>query len=171
MKTDTFIILFVCSGNSCRSPMAEGLMRIKVPEKYRDQVVVQSAGTLGIDGNAATHFAIQVARELGADISRHRSQGVSEELLSNADIIFAMAREHKYYLENEFPAIRENIFLLKTFGRPSDETPLDSIDDPIGGSLSVYRQCAEIIDAELNRVLPRLTKLIEQKLESGSDAV
>ncbi len=165
MKKATFDILFVCSGNSCRSPIAEGLMKIKAPEKFRDRVRVASAGTLGLDGHSATDFAIQAAGELGADISRHRSQGVNQDLVRNADIIFAMAREHKDYLEREFPEVRDNVFLLRTFDRPPQETADDSIDDPIGRSLSVYRQCAALIDSELNRILPRLVKLMEEKLD------
>ncbi len=164
MTSKNFNILFVCSGNSCRSPIAEGLMKIKLPAEYRERVVVRSAGTLGLDGNPATHFAIQVARDLGAEISQHRSQGVSEELVNEADLIFAMTPEHKSYLEKAFPEVRENVFLLKAFDRQHGEEFDEFIDDPIGGTFAVYQECARIIDAELERILPRLTRLIEEKV-------
>jgi protein-tyrosine phosphatase len=165
MKEDTFRILFVCSGNSCRSPMAEGLMKVKVPEKYRERVEVHSAGTLGLFGHPATEYAVHAADELGANISKHRSQGISAQLLRDADVIFAMAREHKSYIERQFPEVRENVFLLKSFGQSIAEVAGENIDDPIGESLSFYRKCAGIIDSELNRILPRLTQLMREKVE------
>jgi protein-tyrosine phosphatase len=164
MTSETFNILFVCSGNSCRSPMAEGLMKIKLPDGYRERVTVGSAGTLGLHGNPATDFAIHVAGELGADISQHRSQGISEELVKDADIIFAMTPEHQAYLEQAFPEVRDNVFLLKTFDRQPGEEFDEFIDDPIGATLAVYRECARIINEELERILPRLTRLIEEKV-------
>jgi protein-tyrosine-phosphatase len=167
MSAHTFKILFVCSGNSCRSPIAEGLMKIKLPLPYKEQVEVGSAGTLGLYGKPATGLAIQVASEFGADISRHRSQGMSAELVRAADIIFAMSPEHKHHVEWEFPEVRDNVFLLKSFDRRPEETEVDGIDDPIGGSFLVYRQCAEIIESELNRILPRLTQLISEKLDAS----
>ncbi len=159
-----FRILFVCSGNSCRSPIAEGLLKKKLPEELQEKVVVESAGTLGLNGSPATEFAIQVAGQYGADISEHRSQGVSEELVKEADLIFAMAREHQRFLQLHFPEVRENVFLLRTFGREAEDKVSDSIEDPIGGGLEVYQKCAAVIDEELTRILPRLKALIQEKL-------
>ncbi len=159
-----FTILFVCTGNSCRSPIAEGLMKSKLPAELKNKVVIRSAGTLGLNGNPATEFAVAVAKELGADISQHRSQGLSKELVREADVIFAMAPEHKTYVERTYPDVRDNVFLLRSFGRKPEEKHNDRIEDPIGGSLAVYRECGEIIDSELNRILPRLKQLIEDKV-------
>jgi protein-tyrosine phosphatase len=167
MTSETFNILFVCSGNSCRSPIAEGLMKTKLTNEFRERVTVDSAGTLGLDGNPATDFAIHVASELGADISQHRSRGISEELVKDADIIFAMTPEHQAYLEKAFPEVRDNVFLLKTFDRQPGEEFDEFIDDPIGGTLAVYRECARIINEELERILPRLARLIEEKMGKG----
>ncbi|MFQ5602590.1 MAG: hypothetical protein ACE5HS_04920 [bacterium] len=166
MSRNTFNILFVCSGNSCRSPIAEGLLRIKIPPHLRDRVSVASAGTLGLYGNPATFFAIKVANDLGADIANHQSQGVTEDLLQDMDIIFAMAVEHQDYLQKNFTEFRENVFLLKAFARPTSDNFHESIEDPIGGSLAVYQECARIIDEELDRILPRLIQLSEEKLKS-----
>lgn len=169
MESKKFRILFVCSGNSCRSPMAEGLLRAKLPDELKEHVDVQSAGTLGINGNPATEFAIMVANELGADISEHRSQGVTKELIRESDIIFAMAPEHKEFLQHHFPEARENIFLLRSFDRDPEEKHLDRIDDPIGSPLEVYQECGALINSELDRIFPRLKQMIEDKLgEKGA---
>ncbi|NIR72943.1 threonylcarbamoyl-AMP synthase [candidate division KSB1 bacterium] len=168
MTSKTFNILFVCSGNSCRSPMAEGMLKSKLSSEFQENVAVKSAGTLGLDGNTATDFAVKVAKDFGADISEHRSHGITEELVKEADIIFAMAPEHKIFLQNHYPEFRENVFLLKSFARNPDEKFNDRIEDPIGGSLRVYQKCGEIIDSELERVLPRLKQLIQEKLGNES---
>lgn len=168
MGSKTFTILFVCSGNSCRSPIAEGLLKSKIRAKYKNSVIVRSAGTLGISGNPATDFAITTASELGANISLHRSQGITENLVKEADVIFAMAPEHKDFLQRHHPDIRENVFLLRSFGRDSEEKVNETIEDPIGGTLTHYRECGELINSELMRILPRLNQLIEEKLrETG----
>jgi len=143
--------------------MAEGLLKTRIPAEWQDKVIVRSAGTLGILGNPATNFAIEVAQQLDADIFRHRSQGVTEELLRPSDIIFAMAPEHRTFLNGHYPEFRENVFLLRSFGRRPGEIESERIEDPIGGNLAVYQKCVEILDVELDRIYPLLAKLIEQK--------
>lgn len=168
-QNSKFNILFVCSGNSCRSPLAEGLLRMKIPSRLQDEVVIKSAGTLGIDGSPAARYSVQIVQEMGGDISGHRSQGVTEELMAETDLILAMAAEHVEYLHGEFPQYRENIFLLKRFARAANETgdhddpEGDDIFDPIGSSKETYRACAEIIDAELERVMPTLVNFIQER--------
>ena len=164
MDSKTFNILFVCSGNSCRSPIAEGLLKAKLAADFKDNVVVQSAGTLGINGNPATDFAIQVTTELGGDIVQHRSQGLTKELVREADIIFCMAPEHEKYIVSLIPEVRENVFLLRSFARSPEEKFTERIEDPIGASLEVYQQCGELIAAELDRILPTLKKLMAGKV-------
>lgn len=165
MSSNTFNILFVCSGNSCRTPMAEGLMKSKISVRFKSAVQVRSAGTLGINGNPATDFAIITAGKLGANISRHRSQGVTEKLVKESDLILAMAAEHKDFLNQHYPEIRENVFLLRSFAcDPKDKINQD-IADPIGGPLEHYRQCGELINSELQRILPSLNRLIKEKLK------
>jgi len=164
VSSDTFNILFVCSGNSCRTPMAEGLMKSKISVRFKSAVQVRSAGTLGINGSPATDFAIMTAGKLGANISQHRSQGITEKLVKESDLIFAMASEHIDFLHKHYPEIRENVFLLRSFGRDPEAKMVEDIADPIGGPLEHYRQCGELINSELQRILPRLNQLIKEKL-------
>ncbi len=164
MSSKKYTILFVCSGNSCRTPMAEGLMKTKIPEELKDRVEVVSAGTLRINGNPATYFAIQAAGDLGANIVEHRSQGISGELMRAADIVFCMARGHKDFLAAQYPEFKENVFLLRGFDRLPDKQFSEDVEDPIGRDLPEYQVCAQLINSELDRILLRLKKMMEDKL-------
>jgi protein-tyrosine-phosphatase len=148
--------------------MAEGLLRLKMPSRLEDVVVIKSAGTLGIEGMPAARNAVEIVKEMGGDISGHRSQGVTEEIMAEADLVLGMAAEHLEYLHGEFPQYRENIFLLKRFARAADEErdqddADEEIFDPIGTSRETYRVCATIIDEELERVMPTLINFIQER--------
>ncbi len=145
--------------------MAEGLLRLKLPSRLLDDAVIKSAGTLGIEGMPASRYSVEIVDEMGGDISQHRSQGVTAELVQEADLILAMANEHVEYLHENFPQYRENVFLLKRFGRAgndAEDDPDDEIFDPIGSDKETYRACAEIIDNELERTLPTLVNFIQE---------
>jgi protein-tyrosine phosphatase len=154
--------------------MAEGLLRLKLPSRLEDNVVIKSAGTLGIEGVPAARYAVEVVQEIGGDISSHSSQGVTRELVEEADLILAMAPEHIDYLHGNFPEYRENVFLLKRFARPGedahrDDDPDDEIYDPIGSGKEIYRACARIIDDELERIMPTLINFIQQRRRAGEE--
>ncbi len=142
--------------------MAAGLLRAKLPPHLKDDVRVVSAGILGLEGQPATPNAIQAAAERGADIGDHISQGVTEELVAESDIIFCMAQEHRDYILRRFPAYRDNVFLLRDFAA-KDKLEDPDIFDPIGSSIGVYRECCRLIESELDRILPYLVDLIEQR--------
>ena len=163
----SFHILFVCSGNSCRSPIAEGLLREKLPAKIGDrEVKISSAGTLGINGVPAANHAQTVVAEYSGDISGHRSQGLRRNIIAGADLILAMSAEHVEYFEDRYPEFFPKVHLLKKFA--NDQSPDDAdIADPIGSSLDTYRECARIINEEIERILPALMKMIEEKNADG----
>ena len=162
-KGSQYTVLFVCSGNSCRSPMAEGLLKKKLYPIYKEKINIESAGTLGINGNPATLHAITAAKEKGVDISNHTSKGINESIVSKADIIFAMEDHHKEFLERYFPKYKKNVFLLKAFNLRGRKPKNLAIKDPIGEGLKTYRRVINEIDQELERILPRLKSLIDNK--------
>ena len=158
-------ILFVCSGNACRSPMAEGLLKKKLYPEFLKKVEIESAGTLGLIGSSATPMAIQVAQEKGVDISSHQSKPLTKELIEKADLILVMADHHKEFLRNNFPNSIDKVFLLTEFDKKDEDNlqEFPSIPDPIGENLSFYRKVIEQIDRELVRILPAIERQIQKK--------
>lgn len=144
--------------------MAQDMLRAKLPRHLSQRVAIKSAGTLGINGQPATALAILAAREHGADLSNHLSQGLSEELTEWADLILVMEKAHLDFIKKNYPAAAERTHLLRAYGRISQELNGDEeIPDPIGGSLATYRECAHLIATELDRILPLLTELVQAR--------
>src|SRR4051812_42013757 len=139
MKT----ILFVCTGNICRSPMAEGLFRHAV--KGRNDYQVLSAGVGAVDGQAPSLHSVRALRDLGIDISSQRSRILTPELVEKADYIFGMTHSHVDTINLLFPHAAEKTFLLREFDDTLDEFEKD-ISDPIGGSFETYAACRDQIE-------------------------
>ena len=156
-----FKILFVCTGNTCRSPMAEGALRALLEGRQIDNIEVISAGTASMPGSPATQYAMEAVKTWHADISGHRSRPLSRELLEESDLILAMTPAHYRDIVTICPEAREKTFLLKKFPDPGDES--DGVADPIGGSLDMYNQTFLEIGEELGRILPELIQLAEKK--------
>jgi RpiB/LacA/LacB family sugar-phosphate isomerase len=139
MKT----ILFLCTGNVCRSPMAEGLFRAAVAG--RGQFRILSAGLGALDGQAPTPHSVRAMRELGLDISGQRSRRLTAELVRSADYIFGMTHGHVETVALMYPKMAEKTFLLREFDE-NLETYEKDISDPIGGSYQVYVNCRDQIE-------------------------
>lgn len=132
-------ILFVCSGNTCRSPMAAGYLNSLLSKSGLEHVKVLSAGTSASNGAPASANAIEVMKDLGIDISAHKSMPLTFSLLEKSDIIVVMTRIHKARIEKiSKDAIAKTHLLLEFAGKKDHD-----IGDPIGGSLADYRKCFE----------------------------
>ncbi|MBL7093475.1 hypothetical protein ISS22_05830 [candidate division KSB1 bacterium] len=159
-----FVILFVCSGNACRSPIAEGILKKKLYPIFKDRIRIHSAGTLGIENHPATPNAVSVAKEKGVDISGHSSKGITKDIVEEADLIFVMATLHRNFVVVNFPKTKNKVHLLTNFDLDKSEQRNESVKDPIGENLKFYRRIINHIENEIDRILPELIILIENKL-------
>ncbi|HVP11733.1 MAG TPA: L-threonylcarbamoyladenylate synthase [Phycisphaerae bacterium] len=152
----TVNILFVCTGNTCRSPMAAALCGQMLAEKLGCRpdelasrgIIIHSAGTLGICGGRASPEAIEVCRKAGLDISSHVPRGLDVELIHPADYIFTMARHHLDVIRSLAPGDADKAQPLH---------PDEDISDPMGGSVEDYQRAADKIKEALTRRMAAIT--------------
>jgi RpiB/LacA/LacB family sugar-phosphate isomerase len=149
MKT----LLFVCTGNICRSPMAEGLLRHLTRERGGYQAF--SAGVGAVEGQPPSPEAVRAMAELGIDISGQRSRMLTRELVQRADYIFAMTRGHLDTILLLYPEAAEKTFLLREFDNTLEEFEKD-IPDPIGAGLEAYRECRDKLEQGIVALLRHL---------------
>ncbi|HEV3410754.1 MAG TPA: serine hydroxymethyltransferase [Chthoniobacterales bacterium] len=148
-------VLFVCTGNICRSPMAEGLFRRLLGN--RQDITVSSAGVHAVRGQPPSLYAVEALEEYGVDISDIRSQPLTATLVDRATHIFAMTGAHLETIHMLFPHGADKTFLLREFEEPGTTVWRD-VPDPIGCSRDVYQLCA----ATIENALPSVLAFVEQ---------
>ncbi|MCG7315749.1 low molecular weight protein arginine phosphatase [Brevibacillus laterosporus] len=148
-------ILFVCTGNTCRSPMAEVLFREQVKDL---QMEIASAGVAVFEGHPASLHAQQVLEEKGL-AHEHFSKQITNDQINQADLIITMTQGHKIAILSHFPEATEKVYSLKeyAYGQQGD------ITDPYGGTLEMYRATAKELEEDLQAVREKLQKNVNEK--------
>lgn len=140
-------IVFICTGNTCRSPMAEGLFKDMDGEEKTGLEAV-SAGIFTNNGMSVSENAVIAAKELGADISNHKSQILNENIVNDAKYLVCMTGAHYDQILLKFSNASDKLFTLL----PTD------VDDPFGGNIDDYRKCATQIKSAVESIIERLSK-------------
>ena len=151
-------VLFICTGNVCRSPMAEALFR-SMSSAWGD-VTVSSAGLSAPKGAPASRDAVDVLAAQGIDLTKFRSQPLTEDLLEQASHIFVMTREHERLVDMFFPEFIHKVRLLRF-----DEKGTPDVPDPIGQGRAVYAECKRSIE----QAMPSVLRIINQNPMTTSD--
>ncbi len=144
------VIVMVCTGNTCRSPMAETLMRELLRKKMgrEDAVRVLSAGVAASPGGSASPQSIEVMGERKLDLTGHSSQPLGDDIMNVADLVLTMTRSHRANILAAWPEMHDRVFTLRHDG--------GDISDPIGMPVDAYRQCADQMEGELEKWFERL---------------
>jgi len=152
----SYMVLMVCTGNTCRSPMGEVMLKQHLakrlgchPGELEERgVYISSAGIAAMAGGRATPEAAETMLKRGLDLSGHESQPLSDRLVRHADTIIVMTRSHQDAIIVQWPEAAPRVRTLRADG--------GDVADPIGGPLETYIRCAEQIDAELDRLVDTL---------------
>lgn len=150
-------ILFVCTGNTCRSSMAEGLLKYMLKDIGNCKINVESSGTSAIENQGANEKAIQVMKDNGIDISSHRSSLLTKEKIEQTDLILTMTINHKKIIQDNCKNSSNKVFTLKEYaqkvsGENINRNNLDIVD-PYGMDYNVYDDCMKEIKIELEKII------------------
>ncbi len=147
-------VLMVCSGNTCRSPMAAAILRdLWARTRAGWDLQIASAGTSAFPGMEATDHAVSTMRQRGLDLTDHRSRTVTDDSLSGVDLVLTMTARHKEHIVMLWPELKEKVYTLGEYAGTGRDVP-----DPFGGTLAHYETTATELERVLRKVADRIRK-------------
>lgn len=154
-----FKVMMVCSGNTCRSPMAEVLLQAET-DKAGMHVLVDSCGLGAFAGSPATEYAAEAVKRRGLSLTKHRSKPFSPEMAREFDLFLTMTAGHKAMLLSLCPKLSGKVFTLKEFAAKGEAVEDPDIHDPYGGNSTRYGECADEIETGVKKATNVLKALI-----------
>lgn len=152
-------IMFICTGNICRSAMAEWMMKDKLNKNNINNIEIFSSGIYAQNGDTPTYEAIETMRENNIDLKQHRATNTTNSNINEMDLIFGMTQSHKNELAYLYPNLKDKIFTLKEYVNYNKEGHNSiNIKDPWGFDIETYRSCAAEIAECLDLLIKRLSE-------------
>jgi len=158
-----FQILFICTGNLCRSSFGAELLKSRLSDEIRRKLRVVSAGTHALEGLPATLQGQAASSSRGVDLSRHRSQPLTPWLIEHSDLILVMEPRHREAVLRTDPGAAGRTHLLMAYGREADHADAGrSVEDPYSGGEEVYGRVYREMEREIDRIIPVIEKAVQR---------
>lgn len=153
-------IMFVCTGNTCRSAMADGLAKKVVKEKQLD-IEIYSAGIFAIKGEHASYNSVAIMKEYDVDIVTHTATPIEESNIEEMDLVLCATKKHKMQLVSKYPELAGRTYTIKEYAGDDKDSADTDIQDPWGYDLNMYRICAAEISYCVDKILKKCIGNIE----------
>ena len=149
-------IMFICTGNICRSAMAEAMLKKMLQESKKENIEVYSSGLSADNGDIPTQNAIDVMKEYGIDLKNHRAVNTNYSNIKEMDLILCATLSHKLFVIRLYPELKDKIFTLKEYVEQKDDIYGIDIKDPWGYNIETYRECAKEIEIALKKLIEKI---------------
>lgn len=149
-------IMFICTGNICRSAMAHKLMEKKLQDIGREDIQIYSCGIFAETGDGSTYNAIETMKEYNVDLTKHRATNIRNSEIEKMDLILCATQSHKFTVIQMYPNLKDKIYTMKEYVQDGKNEKDIDIKDPWGYDIEIYRFCAAEIDKCLDRLIEKL---------------
>ena len=144
-------IMFICTGNICRSSMAEVILR-KLAEEKGKEVESYSSGIFAQNGEQATQYSVEALKEIGIDLANHKATNVKDAKLDEMDLILCMTKDHKQMILQHYPDLKEKVYTLEEYTNGIQE----DVKDPWGYDIEIYRKCSRQIYQAIEKLVDKI---------------
>ena len=155
-------ILIVCTGNTCRSSMAEGIFKHLLKNSGKDNINVTSAGIKAFEGDGANEKAIYTLNKMGINILNHKARQLTNKIINDSDLILTMTNSHKRMILNAVPEYSNKVYTLKEYAFISNNEDIKGknldIVDPFGLDYNTYEKVAKEIEENLKKIINKIEK-------------